>query len=177
MRSNAFTKNVPGRADCDSQAIREIIENSPQTGQPNFRPSTFTNDQMREMPCFTMNRDGFQLLAMGFTGTKALQWGIGIEPTNQRRQSGSDLSRTKFCITSAEENQTSADRRHRCKSLRSFSYIEKAYAHAYLIWRICLRQPTSFHKVGFESGRTASNPDVYHETPRRSRARRAANQA
>jgi hypothetical protein len=41
--------------------IREIIENSPKTGQPNFRQSSFTNDQMREMPCFTMTRDGFSV--------------------------------------------------------------------------------------------------------------------
>jgi phage regulator Rha-like protein len=26
------------------------------------------------MPCFTMTRDGFSLLAMGFIGTKALRW-------------------------------------------------------------------------------------------------------
>lgn len=40
-----------------------------------FEPSSYTI-RGREYPIYLMNRDGFSLLAMGFTGKKALQWKI-----------------------------------------------------------------------------------------------------
>lgn len=39
-----------------------------------FHEGTYTNDRGREYPMYFMNRDGFTLLAMGFTGNKALQF-------------------------------------------------------------------------------------------------------
>jgi hypothetical protein len=41
------------------------MTNSPKSGVSNFGPSSFINDQMREMPCFLTTRAGFSLLAMG----------------------------------------------------------------------------------------------------------------
>jgi Rha family phage regulatory protein len=43
-------------------------------GVPNFGESSYINQQNREMPMFLMDRDGFSLLVMGFTGNKALAW-------------------------------------------------------------------------------------------------------
>ena len=37
-----------------------------------FSESVYLNEQNKEQPMFTMNRDGFSLLVMGFTGKKAL---------------------------------------------------------------------------------------------------------
>ena len=40
-----------------------------------FQKSTYTNEQNGQTyPMYLMNRDGFTLLAMGFTGKKALQF-------------------------------------------------------------------------------------------------------
>lgn len=39
-----------------------------------FCESMYLNQQNKEQPMYVMNRDGFTLLAMGFTGSKALQF-------------------------------------------------------------------------------------------------------
>ncbi|MBR4382119.1 MAG: Rha family transcriptional regulator [Selenomonadaceae bacterium] len=39
-----------------------------------FRKTTYTDNCGRRQPMYLMNRDGFSLLAMGFTGKKALQF-------------------------------------------------------------------------------------------------------
>ncbi len=44
--------------------------------QLNFQPSSYVNKQNKEQPSFNMTRDGFSLLAMGFTGKKAMEWKI-----------------------------------------------------------------------------------------------------
>ena len=39
-----------------------------------FQISQYTNSRGRNYDQYLMNRDGFSLLAMGFTGKKALEW-------------------------------------------------------------------------------------------------------
>ncbi|MFJ8088865.1 Rha family transcriptional regulator [Lysinibacillus sp. NPDC095746] len=52
-----------------------------------FHEDTYQNDRGREYPMFYMNRDGFTLLAMGFTGKKAMQFKIKyIEQFNLMEQ-------------------------------------------------------------------------------------------
>lgn len=49
-----------------------------------FVESTYFNSQSKEQPMYIMNRDGFTLLAMGFTGKKALQFKLDyIEAFNK----------------------------------------------------------------------------------------------
>ena len=57
-------------------SIRELIKGLAQNlADLMFVESTYTNQQNgQDYPMFVMNRDGFTLLAMGFTGTKALQF-------------------------------------------------------------------------------------------------------
>lgn len=58
-------------------AIRKIMtttENSAVLGM--FADSQYVNEQNKEQPMFVMNRDGFTLLAMGFTGKQAMQFKI-----------------------------------------------------------------------------------------------------
>ena len=51
--------------------IRELIGK----GVPNFGETYFVNEQNGQTyPAYEMDRDGFSLLAMGFTGEKALKW-------------------------------------------------------------------------------------------------------
>ena len=52
-----------------------------------FAESTYVNSRNQEQPMFYMNRDGFTLLAMGFTGDKALQFKLKyIEAFNKMEQ-------------------------------------------------------------------------------------------
>lgn len=54
--------------------IRALIE-SVQNWTDLFSETTYIHEQNKqEYPMFTMNRDGFTLLAMGFTGKDALDW-------------------------------------------------------------------------------------------------------
>lgn len=56
------------------EAIRNLIQQEPALGRTNFRPFK-TNDLTGEsVRHYDMDRDGFTLLAMGFTGGKALRW-------------------------------------------------------------------------------------------------------
>ncbi|CDC89772.1 Rha family transcriptional regulator [Bacteroides faecis] len=49
-----------------------------------FVETTYLNEQNKEQPMYVMNRDGFTLLAMGFTGKKALQFKLDyIEAFNK----------------------------------------------------------------------------------------------
>ena len=55
------------------ESIRKLtVENS--TVGKMFAEGIYVNKQNHEQPMYYMNRDGFSLLAMGFTGKKALQF-------------------------------------------------------------------------------------------------------
>lgn len=64
--------------------------------QPMFKMSVTHDSYGREQPMYLMNRDGFTLLAMGFTGSKAIQWKLRyIEAFNEmeeRLKSGNQLT-------------------------------------------------------------------------------------
>lgn len=55
------------------RAIRNLIAKNCAVGNM-FDKATYINKQGHEQPMFYMNRDGFTLLAMGFTGEAALQF-------------------------------------------------------------------------------------------------------
>lgn len=55
------------------RAIDKLIELAPEISRRNFAPSNFTV-RGRAYRAYEMDRDGFSLLAMGFTGAKALDW-------------------------------------------------------------------------------------------------------
>lgn len=57
------------------EAIRNLLEYQRISG-PNFRLAYYTDAQDKERPMYVMNRDGFILLAMGFTGQKAMEMKI-----------------------------------------------------------------------------------------------------
>lgn len=54
------------------QAVANLVaENS--AAKSMFHPATFEN-RGKKYPMYLMNRDGFALLAMGFTGKEAVTW-------------------------------------------------------------------------------------------------------
>jgi Rha family phage regulatory protein len=68
-------------------AIDDILEKKPALRGPNFRPTEEVvkiGVAPRTIRFFDMDRDGFTLVAMGFTGAKALDWKIAfIEAFNR----------------------------------------------------------------------------------------------
>jgi Rha family phage regulatory protein len=55
-----------------NRAIRALVET--EEGLCNFAPTTYTDSQGKTQPEFLISKDGFCLLAMGFTGPDALTW-------------------------------------------------------------------------------------------------------
>ena len=53
------------------QSVSKLLESQPHWGGLNFQPSSYTTPQGKKQPSFDMTRDGFSMLAMGFTGTEA----------------------------------------------------------------------------------------------------------
>jgi anti-repressor protein len=68
-QDQAAALNVSRRSVLSS--IRSIVATAPKTGVRNFTRTTFIGSNRETYPRFDMNRDGFSLLAMGLTGTKA----------------------------------------------------------------------------------------------------------
>lgn len=54
-------------------SIKSFISSAENSAQY-FIPSTYTDNSGKSNPMYIMNRDGFTLLAMGFTGKKALEF-------------------------------------------------------------------------------------------------------
>lgn len=57
-------------------AVESILKGMPKIGQtPMFFKTEYIHEQNSQTyPMYLMNRDGFSLLAMGFTGSKAMEW-------------------------------------------------------------------------------------------------------
>lgn len=71
------------------QSIRKLVEGSAENSavEKMFIESSYKDDQGKEQPMFVMNRDGFTLLAMGFTGKKAMQFKLAyIEAFNKMEE-------------------------------------------------------------------------------------------
>lgn len=69
------TERFGKRHDRVLRSIEELKKNSsPQNWGQCFKESTYKDDTGRTLKKYIMNRDGFSLLVMGFTGKKALEW-------------------------------------------------------------------------------------------------------
>lgn len=72
------------RHDRVLRAIDNLLGDLPKNGVVRFNPSQYKDAKGEKRKMYYMNRDGFSLLAMGFTGKKALEWKIKyIEAFNQ----------------------------------------------------------------------------------------------
>ena len=100
--------------------IKALEEGMPKIGQtPLFFKTEYTHEQNGQTyPMYLMNRDGFALLAMGFTGKAAMQWKLRyIEAFNameQRLAARPQLSRTELmaqALVAAHEELAQKDAR------------------------------------------------------------------
>lgn len=147
------------------QGIANLVaENS--AAKSMFHPSTFEN-RGRQYPMYLMNRDGFSLLAMGFTGKEATAWKLKYieafnamekELTDQRRKqaevSNRQLNDAIAAVNDAKRNLAIARRNHdyfvdmRNKSKALLSDVrsthakncdlERKYAQIERDWQNCL---------------------------------------
>lgn len=71
------------------QSIENLFEDIPQDfTKLNFQLSNYKDSTGRELPMYNLTRDAFTLLAMGFTGKKAMQFKIAyIEAFNAMEKS------------------------------------------------------------------------------------------
>ena len=74
--SRSVAEHFGKRHDHVMRDIETIIGSVPNFGEtPMFFKTTYVHEQNGQTyPMYLMNRDGFSLLVMGFTGTKALEW-------------------------------------------------------------------------------------------------------
>jgi Rha family phage regulatory protein len=86
-------------------------------GRRNFSLSSYLDEKNERRPMFTMTRSGFAILAMGFTGKKALEWKIKYEQAfslmeqtllNQKNLSW-QASRQQGKLSRRDETDTIAD--------------------------------------------------------------------
>lgn len=73
VSSRSLADNFGKRHDHVLRDIDRIQKDAPNFGEM-FYESTMPDSYSREQKIYLMNRDGFTLLAMGFTGAKALEW-------------------------------------------------------------------------------------------------------
>lgn len=75
--SRQVAENFEKRHDHVIRDVEVILEGLPKSGdtpQMFYRTTYIHPQNKQEYPEYLMNRDGFTLLAMGFTGSKALKW-------------------------------------------------------------------------------------------------------
>lgn len=71
--AETFGKRHKHVLDATRELLKELEEHG-DTGRPNFRPTTYRDSQGKRHPAYEVTRDGFTLLAMGFTGREALRF-------------------------------------------------------------------------------------------------------
>ena len=88
--------------------IRNLIDKCPNLGLSNFGQTTYKDSQGKNQPCYRMDRKGFVLLAMGFTGEQALKFKIAYidafdEMEAQLRKSPTEQSSEAATLTPAQQ--------------------------------------------------------------------------
>lgn len=112
------------------EVIRKLtVENS--TVKKMFAESTYVNSRGQEWPMFYMNRDGFTLLAMGFNGTKAMQFKLKyIEAFNAMESAINDMRpidklRLMFEVTDDHEKRLTNLEQNQSLNPGEYGYIGK----------------------------------------------------
>lgn len=86
VSSRQIAENFEKRHDHVIRDIESMKKDVPNFGEV-FYESTAPDSYGRDQKIYLMNRDGFSLLAMGFTGQKALQWKLKyIQAFNEMEQ-------------------------------------------------------------------------------------------
>lgn len=74
ITTSKVVADVFGKAHRDVTRIIRKLDCSQEFRERNFTHSYYTSPQNKKLKCYTITRDGFSILAMGFTGKKAMKW-------------------------------------------------------------------------------------------------------
>lgn len=110
--SRDVAKRFGKRHDHVIRDIEELIKGFPKNGDtPMFFKTEYTHPQNHQKyPMYLMNRDGFSMLAMGFTGKEAVQWKLKyIEAFNQMEKQLAAQHKSQRAVQDANI-QSSIDR-------------------------------------------------------------------
>ncbi|MBE6845586.1 MAG: Rha family transcriptional regulator [Ruminococcus sp.] len=115
------------------EVLRDIrtLECSEEFGQRNFAPSSYMNSQNKKQPMYYVTRDGFTLLAMGYTGEKAMKFKEAyIKQFNamEKMLQGKLIEREKGI----------AVRQSLTKALQQSTENERMHGHAYSTYTNCI---------------------------------------
>ena len=92
INNNQIVVSSKDIAEHFGKAHKDVLENIRNILLAEFSANEFFQEESysyngRRLPMYLMNRDGFSLLAMGFTGKKALQWKLKyIEAFNEMEE-------------------------------------------------------------------------------------------
>lgn len=112
-----------------------------------FYETEYTSVQNKKLPMYLMNRDGFSLLAMGFTGKEALAWKVKyIEAFNKMEEtirSGKTLPNADDevkQIRAAAMKMNAETRRFKATvtAMKDFG-ISQVAGEAFAFWTLCPR--------------------------------------
>ena len=102
--SRDVAKRFGKRHDHVIRDIEELIKGFPKNGDtPMFFKTEYSHPQNHQKyPMYLMNRDGFSMLAMGFTGKEAVQWKLKyIEAFNQMEKKLSAQHKSQRAVQDA----------------------------------------------------------------------------
>ena len=102
--SRDVAKRFSKRHDHVIRDIEELIKGFPKNGDtPMFFKTEYSHPQNHQKyPMYLMNRDGFSMLAMGFTGKEAVQWKLKyIEAFNQMEKQLSAQHKSQRAVQDA----------------------------------------------------------------------------
>lgn len=104
------------RHDHVMRGIEDILRGLPKNGDtPMFYKTEYTHEQNGQTyPMYLMNRDGFSLLVMGFTGNAALENTMTVD-YNQQRVLRKSISRSVICALGDESAPAYIDNHVRSK--------------------------------------------------------------
>ena len=148
------------RHDHVMRDIEALLEGIPKNGEAYFYKDFYTNEQNKQTyPMYFMTRDGFTLLAMGFTGEKAMKFKLAyIKQFNQMENllKGKLIEREK-CI---------AVRQAFTNALQISNENERMHGHAYstytdLVYRSVFGQTAKQLRATFNIDKTANLRDCF----------------
>lgn len=96
-----------------------------------FAESSYTNEQGKIQPMYTMDRDGFALLAMGFTGRKAMQFKEKYIAAFNRMERELRRRQTKEAKALAARQAGIMARRTLTDEIRDSGENDRMHGHAY----------------------------------------------
>lgn len=102
--------------------IKSIIETVGQDfSKANFGLAKYRDKQNKPRPCYNITRDGFTLLAMGFTGKEAMQWKVRfIEAFNALEQHYRATQQVKVALSTPKQGHDTLT-----TTLKALNYSQK----------------------------------------------------